>query len=116
MTDSRTTPADSSSRRGFQPASRRRNRIALGVLLAAVAIGGNLFVYAGRDNSEPAVQVVRDVPPGEHLTADMLRTVEVDADSTVNLVHGDQLGKDGPVDQPALLQLFLFVVIHLLRC
>ena len=37
------------------------------------------------------MQVVRDVPAGEQLTADMLRTVEVDADSTVNLVAGDQL-------------------------
>jgi hypothetical protein len=92
MTDSRVAPTDSSPRRGFQPASRRRNRIALGVLLAAVAIGGNLFVYAGLDNTEPAVQVVRDVPAGQQLTADMLRTVDVDVDSTVNLVHGDQLG------------------------
>jgi hypothetical protein len=91
MTDARMTPADGSSRRGFQPASRRRNRIALGVLLAAVAIGGNLYVYASLDTAEPAVQVVRDVPAGEQLTADMLRTVDIDADSTVNLVPGDQL-------------------------
>jgi len=91
MTDPRMTPADGPSGRGFQPVSRRRSRIALGVLLAAVAIGGNLFVYASLDNAAPAVQVVRDVPAGEQLTADMLRTVDVDADSTVNLVPGDQL-------------------------
>jgi hypothetical protein len=91
MTDARVSPATASTGRGFQPVPRRRNRIALGVLLAAIAIGGNLFVYAGIDSSEPAVQVVRDVPAGEQLTADMLRTVDVDADSTVNLVAGERL-------------------------
>ena len=91
MTDARVSPATASAGRGFQPVSRRRNRIALGVLLAAIAIGGNLFVYAGIDSSEPAVQVVRDVPAGEQLTAEMLRTVDVDADSTVNLVAGERL-------------------------
>jgi hypothetical protein len=82
-----TVPTD----RGFQPASRRRNRIALGVLLAAIAIGGNLYVYSSLDAKEPVVQVVRDVPAGEQITADVLRTVDVDADSTVNLVPGDRL-------------------------
>ncbi len=91
MTDARVSPATTSAGRGFQPVSRRRNRIALGVLLAAIAIGGNLFVYAGIDSSEPAIQVVRDVPAGEQLTAEMLRTVDVDADSTVNLVAGERL-------------------------
>jgi hypothetical protein len=91
VTDARVSPATGSTGRGFQPVSRRRNRIALGVLLAAIAIGGNLFVYAGIDDSQPAVQVIRDVPAGEQLTADMLRTVDVDADSTVNLVAGEQL-------------------------
>ncbi len=91
MTDARVPPAPGSAGRGFQPVSRRRNRIALGVLLAAIAIGGNLFIYGAIDGSEPAIQVVRDVPAGEQLTADMLRTVDVDADSTVNLVAGERL-------------------------
>jgi hypothetical protein len=86
-TGAATVPTD----RGFQPASRRRNRIALGVLLAAIAIGGNIYVYSGLDSREPVVQVVRDVPAGEQITADMLRTVDVDADSTVNLVSGSGL-------------------------
>lgn len=91
MTDTRVSPPVDKAGRGFQPVSRRRNRIALGVLLAAIAIGGNAFLYASLDEKDPAVQVVRDVPAGEQLTSDMLRTVEVDADSTVNLVAGDQL-------------------------
>jgi hypothetical protein len=77
---------------GFRPASRRRSRIAAGVALAAVAIGGNLYLYSNLDASEPVVQAVRDIPAGEQLTADMFRTVDVEADSTVNLVAGDRIG------------------------
>jgi hypothetical protein len=80
-----------SSAQGFQPSARRRNRIAAGVALAAIAIGGNLFVYSALDESKPAVQAVRDVPAGEQITADMLRTVDVDVDSTVNVIAGDRL-------------------------
>jgi SAF domain len=77
--------------RGFRPATRRRNRIAAGVALAAVAVGGNLLVYANLDSSEPVVQTVRDVPAGARITSDMLRTVDVDAESTVNVVSADRL-------------------------
>ncbi len=76
---------------GFRPTPRRRNRIAAGVALGAVAIGGNMAVYSGLDNSEPVVQVVRDVPAGAQLRADMLRTVDADVDDTVNVVPGDRL-------------------------
>ena len=76
---------------GFQPSKRRRNRIAAGLALAAVAIGGNALIYAQLNDAEPAVQVVRDVPAGEQITSDMLRTVKVDADSSVNLIDGDEL-------------------------
>lgn len=77
--------------RGFTPSARQRNRIAAGVLLAAIAIGGNALVYSNLDDAEPVVQVVSDVPAGELITAEMLRTVEVDADPTVNLIAGDRL-------------------------
>lgn len=76
---------------GFTAASRRRNRIAAGVALAAIAIGGNVLVYTGLSSAGPVVQAVRDVVAGEQITADMLRTVDVDADSTVNLIDGDRL-------------------------
>jgi hypothetical protein len=79
------------SRPGFAPTSRRRTRIAAGFALAALAIGGNLLVYSGLDSSEPVVQAVRDVAAGEQITPDMLRTVDVDADTTVNLIGGDRL-------------------------
>jgi hypothetical protein len=86
-----TDDSPAASRPGFAPASRRRTRIAAGVALAAVAIGGNLLVYSSLDSSEPVVQATRDVAAGEQLTSDMLRTVEVDADTTVNLIDGDDL-------------------------
>jgi hypothetical protein len=96
MTAARPAPASAEaaaapSGRGFQPAARRRNRIAAGIALAAVAIGGNLYVYSTLDASEPVIQAVRDVPAGEQITADMLRTVDVEVDSTVNVIAGDQL-------------------------
>lgn len=80
-----------SSGQGFQPTARRRNRVAAGVALAAIAIGGNIYVYSALDASKPVVQTVRDVPAGEQITADMLRTVDVDVDSTVNVIAGDRL-------------------------
>jgi hypothetical protein len=89
MTDSAATTG--AARRGFQPRSRRRNRIAAGVALAAIAIGGNLLLYSSLDATEPVVQVVRDVPAGSQLTSDMLRTVDVAVDATVNVVGGGQL-------------------------
>jgi hypothetical protein len=100
VTDTRIRPATpraagqegpGGSERGFRPPSRHRNRIALGALLAAVAVGGNAWVYSNLDDAGPVVQVVRDVPAGEQITADVLRTTDVDADSTVNLVPGEQL-------------------------
>ena len=42
MTDARVSPPVDAARRGFKPVSRRRNRIALGVLLAAIAIGAKV--------------------------------------------------------------------------
>jgi hypothetical protein len=86
-----TVAAPPTSGRGFQPASRRRSRIAAGVALAAIAIGGNLWVYSNLDTSEPVVQAVRDIPAGEQITTDMLRAVDVDVDGTVNVIAGDRL-------------------------
>jgi hypothetical protein len=75
----------------FRPSSRRRNRIAAGVALAAAAIAGNLFVYSGLDDDESVLQVVRDVPAGERITPDMLRTVDVRVDDSVAVVPATQI-------------------------
>ena len=78
--------------RGFRPASRRRARIALGLFLAAVAVGGNLLVYSSLDDKTEVLQVVRDIPAGEVVSADDLRVVSVDVDPTVPTVTPDAIG------------------------
>ena len=79
---------------GFRTNTRRRNRIAAGVALGALAVGGNLLVYTSLDDSEPVVQAATDIPAGTEITVEMLRTVEVDVDSTVQVVAGDDLDLD----------------------
>jgi hypothetical protein len=74
------------SGRGFRPASRRRARIALGVFLAALAVGGNLLVYSSLDQKREVLQVVRDIPAGDVVSAGDLRVVAVDVDATVPTV------------------------------
>ena len=78
--------------RGFRPASRRRARIALGVFLAALAVGGNLLVYSSLDHKTEVLQVVHDIPAGEIVSADDLRVVAVDVDPTVPTVAPDDIG------------------------
>jgi len=103
MTDLRVRPTDTTDggappvptgepRSHYRPPSRRRRRIAAGVALAAAAIAGNVFVYAGLDEHAAVVQVVRDVPAGEQLRPDMLRAVEVELDDSVAAVPADDLG------------------------
>ncbi len=79
--------------RGFRPTSRRRARIALGVALSAVAIGGNVLVYAALDDTTEVLQVVRNVRAGEVITSADMRSVEVDVDPTVPTVAANQLGQ-----------------------
>ena len=77
--------------RGFRPSARRRNRIAAGAALGALAIGGNVLVYSSLDDSAPVVQVTQDIPAGTQISADMLRTVDAELDSTVQVIPGDQI-------------------------
>lgn len=73
----------------FRPGSRRRARIAAGATLAALAVGGNVLVYASVDDRTEVLQVVRDVRAGELVTFSDLRVVEVDTDPTVPVVVAD---------------------------
>ncbi len=91
MTDTQ-SPKPSPASRGFRPPSRRRARIALGVLLAAIAVGGNLLVYSSLDHKTEVLQVVRDIPAGEIVSADDLRVVAVDVDPTVPTVAPQAMG------------------------
>ena len=96
MTDRRPTdqPVQQPERaepRGFRPSSRRRTRIAVGVVLAAVAIGGNVLLYASLDDRTEVLQLARDVRAGEVVTSEDLRIVEVDLDPTVPAVPSDDV-------------------------
>jgi SAF domain len=86
-TSSRATTGADAPRHGFRPSARRRTRMAAGVALGAVAIALNLVVYTGLDRRAPVVQVVRDVPAGELISAADLRTVDVDVDDSVPVVR-----------------------------
>ena len=79
--------------RGFRPASRRRGRIAAGVALAAIAIGGNVLLYTSLDDTTEVLQVVRNIRAGEIVVADDLRVVEVDLDPTVPVVDAADIGQ-----------------------
>ena len=77
--------------RGFRPSARRRNRIAVGIALGAVAIGGNVLVYSALDDTTTVVQAVDNIPAGAQVTADMFRAVDVDVDPSVPTVSSEQL-------------------------
>lgn len=87
------TEPDAAEPRGFRPGSRRRARIAGGVALAAVAVGGNVLVYSSLDDSTEVVQFVSNIDAGTRIGAADVRIVELDGDlATANLVPADQLG------------------------
>ena len=74
---------------GFRPPGRRRTRLAVGLLLAALAVVANLFVYTSLSERRPVLQVVRDVPAGSLIGPDDVRQVEVAADPTVRVIGAD---------------------------
>ena len=85
--------AEPESARGFRPAARRRTRIAVGVAIAAVAVAGNVLVYASLDDTTEVVQFTDNVHAGERVTGGDVRLIEVDGDiTTANLVPADQIG------------------------
>lgn len=84
-------PAGRAEPRGFRPTSRRRSRLAAGAVLAAIAIGGNVLLYASLDDQTEVLQLVRNVRAGEIVTSDDLRIVEVDLDPTVPAVAADDI-------------------------
>lgn len=84
---------DGESGRSFRPASRRRTRIAAGVAIAAVAVAGNVLVYASLEDTTEVVQFVDNIYAGERIASSDVRLVEVDGDiTTANLVPADELG------------------------
>ena len=86
-------PTERAEPRGFRPVPRRRSRIAAGAILAAIAIGGNVLLYASLDDKTEVLQLVRDVRAGETVSTSDLRIVEVDVDASVPVVPADEIGR-----------------------
>jgi hypothetical protein len=82
---------ESDGRRGFRPTPRRRARIAAGLALASVAVGGNVLIYSSLGDKVAVVQITSDVRAGESISAAKVRVVEVSLDPTVPIVAGADL-------------------------
>ena len=64
----------------FRPSGRARARLAVGVLLLVVGMLVSVAVYWRLDRKVAVVQLVRDVPAGQQVTADDLGQVRIAVD------------------------------------
>lgn len=71
--------------------SRARGRLALGALIVAVGVLINLAIYRSVDDKSPVLQLNRDVPAGQQISADDFRTVEIGADGAFRSVPSSDL-------------------------
>ena len=78
-------------RGGFRARTMSRSRITFGLALIAIAVAGNLIIYASSTSTTPVVQAVRDVPAGAQITAGDLRVVEIGGiDPSVSVIGPDE--------------------------
>ena len=71
--------------------SRARGRLALGALVVAIGVLINLAIYRGIDDKSPVLQLNRDVPAGQQITADDFRTLEIGSDGVFRSVPSSDL-------------------------
>jgi hypothetical protein len=71
--------------------SRARGRLALGALVVAIGVLINLAIYRGIDDKSTVLQLNRDVPAGQQVTADDFRTVEIGSDGAFRSVPSGDL-------------------------
>jgi len=71
--------------------SRARGRLALGALIVAIGVLINLAIYRSVDDKSPVLQLNRDVPAGQQISADDFRTVEIGADGAFRSVPSSDL-------------------------
>ena len=71
--------------------SRARGRLAHGALIVAVGVLVNLAVYRGVNDRSPVLQLARDVPAGQQITADDFRTVDIGSDGSFRAVPSGDL-------------------------
>jgi len=71
----------------------RGRRGALGAALVAIAVTGNVVLISSASATTSVLQLVRDVPAGNAITADDLRAVEVGVlDPSVRVIHATDRG------------------------
>ena len=71
--------------------SRARGRLALGALVVVIGVLINLAIYRGVDDRSPVLQLNRDVPAGQQISADDFRTVEIGSDGAFRSVPSSDL-------------------------
>ena len=71
--------------------SRARGRLALGALIVVIGVLINLAIYRSLDDKSSVLQLNRDVPAGQQISADDFRTVEIGADGAFRSVPSSDL-------------------------
>lgn len=78
--------------RAFRPSSKRRIRIIVGLVIAALAVVANVLVYTSLNKRVEVLQLVRPIEAGARLQSTDVRAVEVDLDPSVPAIPADQVG------------------------
>ena len=84
-------PMAASTRAGFRPSSRSRARIAVGTVLALVAVGVVLLVFSTVDKRVAVLQVVRDLPAGAQIGAADVRAIELSTDPSLAVIKATDI-------------------------
>lgn len=71
--------------------SRARSRLAFGALVVAIGVLINLAIYRSVDDRSSVLQLSRDVPAGQQISADDFRTVDIGADGAFRSVPWSDL-------------------------
>ena len=71
--------------------SRARGRLALGALVVAIGVLINLAIYRSVDDKSAVLQLNRDVPAGQQISADDFRTVEIGSNGAFRSVPSSDM-------------------------
>ena len=71
--------------------SRARGRLALGALVVAIGVLINVAIYRGVNDKAPVLQLNRDVPAGQQISAADFGTVEIGSDGSFRSVPSGDL-------------------------